>query len=460
MVKGDNNIDALFVGAGIAGVSLAVGLQKQGYRVLLVERESEPRERFKGEYLQPLVFQNLSKLGLESALKNEDSTEITELKFTDLNGNGEVLSEILMKYPQGTCAYAISHYNLTKSLWKLANEILGDRFLTGATATPVNSEKNDFCESPIFQIQHNDNIFQVQPKVVFACDGRQSTVRKWLRVDLAPKNGAPVWGAKDEFIVGADVKSSPSMAHRYEVIRTRDDGTFSFFKVDASRSRLYLSARDDKATNGLKNWKKTIDSYSENLSALTVDGKWESSNVVGAPAGAFWKGPAAKGAFFLVGDALAGTTPFGGQGMTCASYQVNLLIELFSDLLENKKAEGTELVGEALKSSLKSIADKYGKAAKKWHRHVSLLNFGLFHLFFSKGKVFKRTTHAVLDSWHRAPVSQQRVMALFSGLDQKTPTPLELVRLWGVSDSKFLSQFKIPATPIQRSLSSLKEFWL
>jgi squalene monooxygenase len=65
--------DAIVVGAGIIGCSLAVALAKQGRNVVLIERDWSEPDRIVGELLQPGGVKALIDLGLEGCLEGIDA---------------------------------------------------------------------------------------------------------------------------------------------------------------------------------------------------------------------------------------------------------------------------------------------------------------------------------------------------------------------------------------------------
>src|SRR5215203_2521983 len=60
--------DAVIAGAGPAGSTLATALAKQGWQVLLVERDRLPRHKVCGEFLSPEAQKTLQALGLDGEI--------------------------------------------------------------------------------------------------------------------------------------------------------------------------------------------------------------------------------------------------------------------------------------------------------------------------------------------------------------------------------------------------------
>ncbi len=61
--------DLIVAGGGIAGASLAQRMAKSGARVLVIERETEFRDRMRGECLQPWGVGEARLLGVAETLR-------------------------------------------------------------------------------------------------------------------------------------------------------------------------------------------------------------------------------------------------------------------------------------------------------------------------------------------------------------------------------------------------------
>ena len=63
--------DVAIAGGGLAGLALSIQLAKQGYRVILFEKESYPFHRVCGEYISNESWPFLESLGLDKAMMKE-----------------------------------------------------------------------------------------------------------------------------------------------------------------------------------------------------------------------------------------------------------------------------------------------------------------------------------------------------------------------------------------------------
>ena len=427
-------VDVLIVGAGITGCALAASLKARNFNVLLVERESSVPNRFKGEYMQPFAVQTLNKLGLGSVFSAQNSFPIEELRFRDLNsGNSDVNAEVTVAYPERTSARALTHGHMIKSLRAQIKTLLGESFLTGASLKPLNEDSRDFCDRPEFQITTSEKrCFNVRPKWVIGCDGRGSSVRRWMSGPAAPQNSFVILGASPELIVGAESDIKLFKKTRYEVVRSYGQGTLSVFPVSNEHCRIYWNtkspARGAAAGATLKEtWGNAISQLLQDSNKATHISSGIVNNVVGAPAYTCWFKRPARGAMLLAGDALAITTPFGGQGMTCAMYHVEALTELLQ-------------VDSLSEASRASIGKSYADRAKATFAHFNLLNTGLYYLFFSRHPMFKGATRFVLNHWQKSPEDLQKIGALFGGIDNENLELTKVLRLWGIPMPSFFER--------------------
>jgi len=75
------NFDGIVVGAGVAGSTTAALLARQGFRVLLVEKATFPREKICGEGLMPAGASILDELGILSELRAQGAQAFSGIHF-------------------------------------------------------------------------------------------------------------------------------------------------------------------------------------------------------------------------------------------------------------------------------------------------------------------------------------------------------------------------------------------
>ncbi len=429
--------DVLIVGAGISGTAMAIALHRRGLSVVLVERDAQVRERFKGEYLQPIAVHRLQHLGLgsviESALEAREATAIRELRFRDLASGSlfskavsflagspdaaGTLSDVLVRYPKGSHGVSISQHALATRLRAIARKELGADFLEGVEL----QLKSTTLDRPRLVAQGR----RIQPRLVVGADGRNSTVRGWMGGPRAAATGRPVVGAEPEFLVGVDFETDARLPHRYEVIRTAGEGTFSFFQLSGGRQRLYWNTQD--ASAGKQGWRERISSTMDSQVARHLGQNAEVGSLAGAPANTAWMGPVGRGRFLLVGDAVAVTTPLGGQGMAFALEHVERLVEeiplLFRQTQSSRRFSADEL---------RRVARRHHASSRRYFHHINLMNLFLYHLCFSRSRVARHLSRAVFSHWNEHPQARELVAEYFAGTRVNGLTPLRIAELLGI----------------------------
>ncbi|EFX60525.1 hypothetical protein DAPPUDRAFT_71528, partial [Daphnia pulex] len=88
--------DVIIVGAGTTGASMAMGLAKQGKKVLVIEKCMDYQDRFVGELMQPGGLRALRSLGLIDCAETED--DIKTLGYTIISTKRK--ENIMLHYPK------------------------------------------------------------------------------------------------------------------------------------------------------------------------------------------------------------------------------------------------------------------------------------------------------------------------------------------------------------------------
>src|SRR5215831_682023 len=99
--------DLIVVGGGIAGASLAQRMAKNGAHVLVLEQETEFRDRIRGECLQPWGVGEARKLGVADVLQGCANV----MRWVDfiINGQHAVKRDFFATTPQATGMWGFYH---------------------------------------------------------------------------------------------------------------------------------------------------------------------------------------------------------------------------------------------------------------------------------------------------------------------------------------------------------------
>jgi menaquinone-9 beta-reductase len=78
--------DAAIVGAGPAGAAVAISLAGKGYRVALIDKETFPREKLCGDFINPINWPILRELGVENEILSSEHDKVTGFRITACSG--------------------------------------------------------------------------------------------------------------------------------------------------------------------------------------------------------------------------------------------------------------------------------------------------------------------------------------------------------------------------------------
>jgi 2-polyprenyl-6-methoxyphenol hydroxylase-like FAD-dependent oxidoreductase len=316
--------DVVVVGGGIAGSALATVLARAGHDVLVLERQTEYRDKVRGEVLSCWGVAELRRLGLEQALLDAGGHYATRAVFYDeirepahAEAAAAPLDQVVPDVPG---SLDVGHPQACAALTRAAESAgatvvrgVGDVKITAGAAAAVRYE-------------HDDVDHEVHCRLVVGADGRMSTVRRQLGVGLRQTEPRTMGGGM--LVDGlhdwpADQLSLGTEGDLYYLVFPRTDG----------RVRLYLL--HDLGQRGRF---AGPDREQEFLAAYARFGCIPNSAMFAAarPAGpcAFYPmndswtdRPHVPGAV-LVGDAAGWNDPIIGQGLSIALRDVRVVTDL------------------------------------------------------------------------------------------------------------------------------------
>ncbi|MFF4188599.1 FAD-dependent monooxygenase [Streptomyces sp. NPDC001691] len=313
-------MDAVVIGGGIAGSALAAALAGDGYQVLLLERQTVYRDKVRGEVINCWGVVELLELGLEEAVLKAGGSYVDrfigydEIVDPDVaQANAIPLDEML---PGIRGVLDVGHPEACEALATAAADAgatvvrgIGDVTVTGGA-------------TPSVRYEYNDIEYDVPCRIVIGADGRTSTVRRQLGINLTQTPPNSLGGGmlvEDLHDWPVDVTS----------IGTEKDLLYFVFPRVGAKARLYLL--HDVAQKGrfsgptrqadfLKAFQFQCIPGSEMFAAATP-----SESCAFYPMNDAWTdGPVVPGAV-LIGDAAGWTDPVVGQGLSIALRDARLV---------------------------------------------------------------------------------------------------------------------------------------
>jgi 2-polyprenyl-6-methoxyphenol hydroxylase-like FAD-dependent oxidoreductase len=223
--------DIVTVGGGMGASAFAASMARQGVRVLILEKETQFRDRVRGEYLVTWGVAEARKLGMEETLLRSCGTQVpfVEMGFGPRN--------LLETTAQQMASLSFFHPEMQETLLAAA-ERAGAEVRRGVGVKAVRAGAN-----PSVVAAGSGPEEQIFARMIVVADGRGSTARKWAgfttKTDAHPFHFAGVLltgvsGRRDmatfvfnpEFgLVGGIVPQSHDRARAYLGYPT--DGRFS-----------------------------------------------------------------------------------------------------------------------------------------------------------------------------------------------------------------------------------------
>lgn len=279
----ENEYDVAIVGGGPGGATCAAFCAAGGWRTLLIERETFPREKVCGDCLNPAAWPVLARLGVEEAVRALPSSPLREVEFADARGRS-----IRCALPDGPRAeLGIRRSHLDALLLDTA-KARGVRVCEGIAVEHV------VREGACWRITAGGRTFAARTLV--AADGRNSTVARLL--GIFPD------AAKDRVALQTHFPATPELDGRV-VMRFLPWGYSGLAAVGDGLLNLCLVARP-RDIGALKAW--AVAHFH-----LPAEQPWRT--VTPLSRAAVSPAPANVGGMVLVGDAARVVEPFTGEGI-------------------------------------------------------------------------------------------------------------------------------------------------
>ena len=166
--------DAICVGGGLGGAGIAFALAKTGARVLVLERETQFRDRVRGEYLECWGVREGLELGLAGALRAADAhaSAVLDTYIGSMRVDRRSFDDPADPHPAPLC---VGHPALQEAVLAAARDA-GAEVLRGATATEVTPGA---APSVSFRAPGGE-VRRESARLVVGADGRDSKLRRAL----------------------------------------------------------------------------------------------------------------------------------------------------------------------------------------------------------------------------------------------------------------------------------------
>jgi len=161
------SFDIVTVGGGLAASAFAASMARNGMRVLVLEKETQFKDRVRGEFVATWGVAEARELGIETQLFN---TCATPIPWIDMGFGPRNLVETT---PQQLPCMSFFHPEMQEVLLAEA-ERAGAEVRRGVTVTSIQPGANPSLLAAI-----NGSEERIPARIIVAADGRGSAARKW-----------------------------------------------------------------------------------------------------------------------------------------------------------------------------------------------------------------------------------------------------------------------------------------
>jgi 2-polyprenyl-6-methoxyphenol hydroxylase-like FAD-dependent oxidoreductase len=316
--------DVVIVGGGIAGASAASVLARRGLQVVVLERQFEFRDRVRGETTQPWGVVEMRRLGLEDVLVAAGGGYAAQMvPYDELRTPAEAEAGAL---PLGMLiggvpgAFNVGHPQACTALLDHA-EACGATVVRGVGDVDVTPRASTSSSGPTIRYEHHGNMVELSTRLVIGADGRQSTIRRQIGIELQH--------AESTATLGGMLVRDESWPAGMEVLGTEGDVHFLMFPRPDGIVRLYLALDRNAAVGGADRGERFLESF--RLECCPPAASLPHAEVLGPCA--FYVGtdswhdsPMVDGVV-LIGDAAGWSDPIIGQGTSVALRDARLVTD-------------------------------------------------------------------------------------------------------------------------------------
>jgi 2-polyprenyl-6-methoxyphenol hydroxylase-like FAD-dependent oxidoreductase len=357
--------DVIIVGGGLGGAALAKVLAAHGKHVLVVERESQFKDRIRGEWIAPWGVAEAQRLGLYDMLVERCAHESPYFNTLGMGPPRDFRTTTLQRLP----ALTLYHPTMQEAVLD-ASGAAGAEVWRGASVRELRTG-----ETPAVSVVRDGQVRQLSARLIVCADGRSSMGRMWG--GFATRRGTPKLLGAGVLMdnLGVDQDTSVSMLNPFI-------GRVAYlFPQGNGRVRAYLMYEtelprlqgDNDAARFVEECVKT-GLQRETYASARLAGPLASFDMTES-----WVDHPYRAGVALLGDAAGSSDPTWGQGLS----QTLRDVRIFSETL---------LVDDGWDGAAHAYAD----ARDGYFKTLVTVTDWLFELFFGRGaEADERRIHAL-----------------------------------------------------------------
>jgi len=300
-------VDAIIIGGGLGGSALAEQLAKAGHDVVVFERETEFKDRVRGENMLPWGVAAARRLGiLDDLIAAGGNQANTWMPYA--MGRPSPPRDLRATTPGRDTMLNIFHPDMQDAVMKRAIDA-GATVMRGATVLSLDAGPN---KSPSVTYEFEGKLLAETARIVVGADGRSSNMRIWggFEVQRDPKFLTIAGSIVENTDVpedGAYLCMGPGFASFWAPLGQRKSRTYFVYPTAAGKRRL--------------TGKDKLDDFLQALQSVGTPASWTDGARAIGPLAEFdgadrWVDSPAKNGVVLIGDAAASSDPSWGSGLS------------------------------------------------------------------------------------------------------------------------------------------------
>ena len=306
-MKQDIEYDVAIVGGGLAGLALSIQLAKQGYKIVVFEKERYPFHKVCGEYISLECRDFLHVLGIDTGKMNLPFIQNLQVSAP----NGKILKH---KLPLG--GFGVSRYLLDQQLATIAVR-------EGAMLMENCKVEDVLFAGDCFRVQTTMEPFKA--RVVCGSFGKKSNLDiKWKRAfAIADKN-------KLNNYIGVKYHIKTNFPIDTIALHNFDNGYCGIVSVEDARYNLcYLTTASNlrRCGNNIQQMEKEILCKNPHLDKIFSESKFLFPAPLVISQISFDQKSQVEQHMLMIGDAAGMITPLCGNGMSMALHGSKLAAE-------------------------------------------------------------------------------------------------------------------------------------
>lgn len=350
--------DIITVGGGLGGASLAKVMAEHGARVLVIERETEFKDRVRGEGMSPWGVADARRIDILDTIMAAGGHELP--KFTSFLGPTQFGERDLPSTtPDGMPMLAFYHPRVQEALLAAA-AAAGADVCRGAKVTAVTPGAPAHVT-----VEQDGNSETVTCRLVVGANGRGSPVRSWAGFDVQRD--------EDHLLIAGLLFDEMSVQEDANRIVFNFENGHGALLVPQGGGRVRTYTVLQSAAGNRFQGDKDVPRFIEDAVASGVPAEMFERARPEGPLATFdgadtWVDHPYKNGVALIGDAAASSDPSWGQGLALTTRDVRVLTD------ELKSTGDWDAAGHA-----------YAKEHDRYFRVTHLVSNWMAELFYTAG---------------------------------------------------------------------------